>query len=404
MRGKEAHMIHIDPELLKSTWLALSEPISNRHAFSSKAILEEVADEGWMHGYQLDDLVHDSELRLARSSSCVDLRALSEAMGYRWLSTYRRPNMRSNGAVGTQSLSAVDAAAFLLDLQTLGFAIDPWPLVDRLRPAIARKTHVTDPELQIFWAPRVKDRGHLVLVSEQEWYRGEFKRGKLASGHRYEVWLGPEDAVYKLEVKAPKYRQARSPVKTICPDCGDTWYRGDPDSSAAHRREHKQRLHVLDPKPLADMLSARLSMNDPELVRSTSPKWKHFEMYERARAFRREEGYDFVQWNSHDGDDDPHVHGFLMSDAEGRILGAISFRWREPRDEPAFWGLQWVWIAPKMRRRGILSSRWAVFRERFGDFVVESPVSETMQAFLSKHGDTHLMDWPSERALRHSAA
>jgi hypothetical protein len=93
-----------------------------------------------------------------------------------------------------------------------------------------------------------------------------------------------------------------------------------------------------------------------------------------------------------------------MSDAEGRILGAISFRWREPRDEPAFWGLQWVWIAPKMRRRGILSSRWAVFRERFGDFVVESPVSETMQAFLSKHGDTHLMDWPSERALRHSAA
>ncbi len=397
-------MIHTDPDLLKATWQALNEPISNQRAFSSKATLDEVADDGWMHGYQLDDLVHDSEPRLARSSFRVDLRALSEAMGYRWVSTYRRPSIRSNSAVGTQSLSAVDAAAFLLDLQTLGFAIDPWPLVDRLRPAITRKKRITDPELQILWASKTKDRCHLVLMSEREWYRGQFKKGKLASGHRYEVWLGPNDAVYKLEVKAPKYRQVRAPVKTICPDCGDTWYRGDPDSSAVHRREHKQRMHVLDPKPLAEMLSERLTTNDPELVRSTSPKWKHFEMYERARAFRREEGYDFVQWDSHNGDDDPNVHGFLMCDGEGRILGAISFRWRKPEDEPAFWGLQWVWIAPKMRRRGILSSRWDVFRDRFGDFVVESPVSETMQAFLAKHGDTHLMDWPSERPFRHSAA
>jgi hypothetical protein len=250
----------------------------------------------------------------------------------------------------------------------------------------------------------MKDRGHLVLVSEQEWYRGKFNKGKLTSGHRYEVWLGPDDAVYKLEVMAPKYRQVHAPVETICSDCGDRWFRGDPDSSAAHRREHKRRMHVLDPGPLADMLSARLTTNDPELVRSTSPKWKHFEMYERARAFRREEGYDFVQWNSHDGDDDPHVHGFLMSDAEGRILGAISFRWREPQDEPAFWGLQWVWIAPKMRRCGILSNRWSAFRERFGDFVVESPVSQAMQDFLAKHGDTHLMNWPSQRVLGASAA
>lgn len=397
-------MIHINPDLLETTWQALNEPMSSRRVFSSKAILDEVADDGWMHGYQLDDLVHDSDPRILRPTPYLDLRALSEAMGYRWVSTYRRPNMRSNSAAGTQSLSAIDAAAFLLDLQTLGFAVDPWPLVDRLRPAITRKKRITDPELQIFWAPRTKDRRNLVLVSERDWYRGEFKKGKLSSGHRYEAWLGPNDAVYRLEIKEPKYRVARAPVETICPDCGDTWYRGDPDSSAAHRREHKQRMHVLDPKPLADMLSARLTTNDPELVRSTSPKWKHFEMYERARAFRREEGYDFVQWNSHDGDDDPHVHGFLMSDAEGRILGAISFRWREPEDEPAFWGLQWAWIAPKMRRCGILSYRWAVFRERFGDFVVESPVSKAMQDFLAKHGDTQLMDWPSERVLRHSAA
>ncbi|WP_169041869.1 MULTISPECIES: GNAT family N-acetyltransferase [Sphingomonadaceae] len=387
-------MNRIDPAQLKAIWQALQEAPPMRSSFSARAILKRIADEGWLHEFELDDLAYACEPRTRGFRTGFDLKALSEALGYRWVTTYDRPRMRSVGAVGGATLASADAAAFLLDLETLGFAFDPWPLIERIRPAIAEQKRVTNAELTVFWAPKMKDRQSVTLVAEDMWHRGKLLKGKLASGRRYEAWLGPDGAVLRLEVKGPKHRKTGEPVETRCPDCGQTWYRGDPDSSAAHRREHKRRMHALDPQQLAKMIAAQGSEAEPELVTAASPAWKHFEMYERARAFKREERYDFVQWGGPDGDDDPHVHGFLMSDEEGRIQGAISFRWRDPEDRPGFWGLQWVWVSPKHRRSGVLSRRWSVFRARFGDFWVESPVSEEMQAFLAKKGDAKLMEWP----------
>lgn len=390
-------MAKIEAKLLQAIWKALNEPIPTPNARAVERILLEIGDEGWMHSYQLDDLSHDSDRRTLGYHSGFDLRNLSEAMGYRWVATFRRPRMQSISAVGGDTMAAADAAAFLLDLETLGFAIDPWPLIKCLRPAILNQKLVTGPELNIFWAPKMRGRQKVTLVAEKEWRRVIPKKGKFSSGHRYEVWLGPDELVYKLEVKGPKYREIREPVETVCTACGYTWYRGDPDSSSAHRREHKQRLYVLDPQPVENMVAAYLTESEPELVTSASAAWKHNEMYQRARAFKREKRYDFVQWGSPNGDNDARVHGFLISDVKGRILGAIAFRWREPDGEPPFWGLQWVWIAPNMRRSGVLASRWAAYRDRFGDFWVEGPVSDAMQAFLAKQGDTHLIEWPSRR-------
>jgi len=61
------------------------------------------------------------------------------------------------------------------------------------------------------------------------------------------------------------------------------------------------------------------------------------------------------------------------------------------------WALDWVWICTKERQKGHLAKRWLAFRERFGDFVVTSPVSEEMQGFLRKHGDLILMKYPESR-------
>lgn len=85
-------------------------------------------------------------------------------------------------------------------------------------------------------------------------------------------------------------------------------------------------------------------------------------------------------------DTDPNVHGFLFPDDSGifptgTIVGACAFRRRED-----YWALQWMWLAPKVRRRGILARRWPMFLERFGDFVVEAPLSNAMKAFVRQHG------------------
>ena len=97
-----------------------------------------------------------------------------------------------------------------------------------------------------------------------------------------------------------------------------------------------------------------------------------------------------MQWGSPEGDDDPKVHGFLFNDGSevfghGAIAGTCAFRWREWKNRPPSWGLQWIWVAPKARRHGILSRRWPMLRARFGAFVIEPPLSAAMAAFAAKH-------------------
>lgn len=104
--------------------------------------------------------------------------------------------------------------------------------------------------------------------------------------------------------------------------------------------------------------------SDFELVTSISPRWKHKEMYERALLFKRMFRYDFVQWKSREGDNDPDVHGYLFTHDDGTIVGACSFRYRKYSTN-MIWVLDWVWISPKYRRTGELSKRWEYFKKTF---------------------------------------
>lgn len=390
-------MVTVSSELLQAIWAALNAEVPKARIYSARTLLVKIADDGWMFNHQLEDLCYDADARLLPHSHGVDIEKLAEALGYRWVSVCDRPKMRSLGVIAYDAMSSADAAGFLLDLEKLGFAIDPGLLVQRLRPDIAKKRRVINSELDIFWAPKLRGKSTLALQSDEDWRYSKIARGKFANGYRYEAWVDADGDIYSLTVKGPKYRHRRDPVKEVCPDCGHKWWRGDPDSSASHRKEHRKRMYVLAPQPVPALTAARMSEAEPDLVTASSPAWKHFEMYQRARAFKREEGYDFVQWHSSESETDPHVHGFLLCDDHDTILGAIAFRWREPENDPPFWGLQWVWVCPTARKSGVLSRRWAAFRERFGDFYVEGPVSKGMRAFLTKHGDTDLMRWPSRR-------
>ena len=150
----------------------------------------------------------------------------------------------------------------------------------------------------------------------------------------------------------------------------------------------------LQPTPMPEMLAELDGKGSgAELVTWDSPQWKHNEMYNRALAFKREFHYDFTQWKSREGHEDLDVHGYLFTGTKGEIVGAAAFRNRAEGTDDSKWALQWIWFCPRERRKGHLVSRWANFRTLFGDFIVESPVSEAMQGFLKKQGDSFLMNY-----------
>ncbi|RYY26336.1 MAG: hypothetical protein EOP62_10890 [Sphingomonadales bacterium] len=390
----------VDHALLQQIWASLNAPTRAGTPHGGRALLRRIAEDGWMYRHQLEDLAYAFDPRIEGFDSGFDLAALVEPLGYRWQAFYSRPRMRSIETGGGEGLCAADAAGFLLRLESLGFSFDAAVLIEALRPAIARRKFVTGAELDLFWWPKMRGKSKIVLeVDDTSLGFAGITAGKFANGYRYEIWLATDGSICTLGVKSPKYREAPRPVETECAACGYKWTRGDPDSSTLHRKEHKHRMIALDPQPHAQLLEARGQENDPDLVDAQSPRWKHAEMHRRAWAFKREMRFDFVQWDSPDSTPDPDVQGFLLSDDEGRIQGAVSFRWRQVKDrsEPGCWGLDWVWICPPARRSGVLSRVWPMLRERFGDFHVEGPVSEAMQALLANRGETFLMTWPSSR-------
>lgn len=172
-----------------------------------------------------------------------------------------------------------------------------------------------------------------------------------------------------------------------CSQCGLTYVPEEEEDRKLHRNRHAMVMrmvnHAYKPKPLKSFLKCIETEEWPEHVRMRSPRWKHKQMYYRARAFKKEFGYDFTQWG--DGyEDDPNAHGILFHE-EGVILGACAFRWRGDH-----WGMQWVWFAPQARRKGILTKWWPRFVKTFGNFELEYPLSDAMAEFAKKIG--HIQD------------
>lgn len=126
---------------------------------------------------------------------------------------------------------------------------------------------------------------------------------------------------------------------------------------------------------------------DPHIVDQNSYTWKHKYMYRFARLIKRELHFDGVMWDYYRVRSDDYV-GFLLYDQtntqfeRGSIVGGCSFRLRRYSDHPPVWALQWIYILPEARKKGILKQWWSLFTDRFGLFDVESPLSEAMENFM----------------------
>ena len=144
----------------------------------------------------------------------------------------------------------------------------------------------------------------------------------------------------------------------------------------------------MNPRQLASFQTRLEKHADPELVIGDSPIWMHREVYQRALQFKREFQYDFLQWEGSLRKKNlrQESHGYLFADhtdtyGPGAAVGACAF-WHE--DDK--WRMRWIWVCPSMRRSGVLAKRWAEFLQRYGDFEIDTPLSDAMAAFVNKYG------------------
>jgi hypothetical protein len=173
-----------------------------------------------------------------------------------------------------------------------------------------------------------------------------------------------------------------------CPVCDFTYVPELSGDRGQHRHFHDQITRCLEPIPTKRFSDAILKVG--EYVDIRSAKWKHKEMYARARMFKREFSYDFIAWDVTGREFGQR--GYLFNDdtktfGDGCIAGACGIHWVEYSNAPARWQLTWVWIAPRDRRKGILSRRWSGILSVFPNLYPSRPLSPGMESFLAKHLD-----------------
>jgi hypothetical protein len=102
-----------------------------------------------------------------------------------------------------------------------------------------------------------------------------------------------------------------------------------------------------------------------------------------ARYFKREFGYDFVQYAASEPYDMHETQVWLWTSCryEGyRVLGACCCRWRTYTNLPeGFWAMQWVWLHPYARHKGLFTAAWPVVLQQYGALHLEPPLSGAIQ-------------------------
>lgn len=127
-------------------------------------------------------------------------------------------------------------------------------------------------------------------------------------------------------------------------------------------------------------------------VDSSSNRNLYKEVYKIAKYFKEEFNYDRVPYDLMGMLPNPYkVFLFVESDineeAAGnkktqRIYGACLFAEKSFPKSENIWTLEWIWIHPFFRHRGLLKEKWTFFQETFGDFYIGKPVSPSMETFL----------------------
>ena len=141
------------------------------------------------------------------------------------------------------------------------------------------------------------------------------------------------------------------------------------------------------PKPLAE------GPERPFTVTWKSPLKLRREVERFAIYFRREFSYDFQQFEATEqpkNQEEPYA-SYLFTNERNHCphvwVGACCFRWREVENLEPRWAMQWMWLHPYYRGKGILSRAWDKFHELHGNFFCEPPFSPAMEAFLRKRGN-----------------
>jgi hypothetical protein len=125
--------------------------------------------------------------------------------------TYHRPPRGNAGVIGIEQVMAVDLAHLLVLLEATGFAIDPAPLCEALRPQLRASKYLTAAGMSVWWHQKERHRCDPKTIAtgvRKTWGRWS-EEVTTSTGYRASLFRGDDGEPTALQVTAPKWRPGR---------------------------------------------------------------------------------------------------------------------------------------------------------------------------------------------------
>lgn len=135
-------------------------------------------------------------------------------------------------------------------------------------------------------------------------------------------------------------------------------------------------------------LKATTKIGDAHLVDESQPISIYLAVEKIAQYFKREMGFSSLQYIALEKMAQKKTDAYIWIDdswSDKFAVGACAFSLCTDVGESNQWEMQWVWFHPYYRNKGLLTSAWVGFQDKYGkDFGKEPPISKAMQAFINK--------------------
>lgn len=203
---------YIDSKFGNALWAALSEAPMKTHPPRDKEMVKASTASGWMTLDDLEYFLRDRDYRLTTFFRRSERQEFVAGFGYAPKSLFKRENMTSrplSASFGQPSLPIADVANLLIDLEAIGFHIDPTEIVSTILPGIQKKDPVTDQEISVLWykGQRFKVANNFqVRGPKQVAFGAETKTLKLDTGHKVEAHLWADGQLHWMSILPPNYR------------------------------------------------------------------------------------------------------------------------------------------------------------------------------------------------------
>lgn len=168
----------------------------------------EIFKSGWAAKHSLEDLLYETSSKSELFIRDTDrLTEFLESYGISYESRFERPQEGQDSVVGVRYVRAADAASFMIQIERLGFAVDPAPLVKCLRPAILKQAYVTSSELSVLWFEEQRHKSSPASIWVRDTAPKSSRSFSTVTGYRA-CALSDDDGVVALRVQSPNDQES----------------------------------------------------------------------------------------------------------------------------------------------------------------------------------------------------